>query len=59
MPEMHLRHPDLHIVRVDHLQKKEKEHKHLKKQVIHDIFIKTILIKRVFNMKWLVEILKI
>ena len=22
MPEMHLRHPDLHIVRVDHLQKK-------------------------------------
>ena len=38
MPEMHL---NLHIVLVDHLQKTKKEYKNLKKQEIHDIFIKT------------------
>ena len=40
MPEMHLRQMDLHIVHVDHLQKTKKEFKSLKKQEIHDIFIK-------------------
>ena len=37
MPEMHLRQPGF----VDHLQKTRKEFKNLKKQEIHDIFIKT------------------
>ena len=32
---------DLHIVLIDHLQKTKKEYKSLKKQEIHDIFIKT------------------
>ena len=44
MPEMHLRFTyslDLHTVPVDHLQKTKKESKNLKKQEIHDIFIKT------------------
>ena len=40
MPEMHLRHLDLHIVLVGCLQKTKKEYKNLKKQEIHDIFIK-------------------
>ena len=42
MPEMHLRQPGFtHIVLVYHLQKTKKEYKNLKKQEIHDIFIKT------------------
>ena len=56
MPEIHL---DLHIVLVDHLQKTKNEYKNLEKQEIHDIFIKINWIKLVFNMKWLIEILKI
>ena len=36
MPEMHLRQPGL-----SYLQKAKKEYKNLKKQEIHDIFIKT------------------
>ena len=41
MPGMHLRQLDLHIVLVDHLQETKKKHKNLKKQEIHEIFIKT------------------
>ena len=41
---------DLHIVLIDHLQKTKKEYKSLKKQEIHDIFIKTSQIKLVLNM---------
>ena len=41
---------DLHIVLIDHLQKTKKEYKTLKKQEIHDIFIKTSQIKLVLNM---------
>ena len=59
MPEMDLRQPDLHIILMDHLQKTKKEYKNLKKQEIHDMYIKTNWIKLVFNMKWLMEILKI
>ena len=54
MPEI-----DLHIVLVDHLQKTKKEYKQLKKEEIHNIFIWTKLMKLVFNMTWLIEILKI
>ena len=68
MPEMHLRQPAsldkseyniLHVTLVDHLQKTRKESRHFKKQEIHNIFIKTNDIKLVFNMTWLMEILKI
>ena len=41
MHEMHLRQPEFNIVVVDHLQKAEKGYKNLKKQEIHNIFIKT------------------
>ena len=41
MPGMHLSSQDLHIVLVDYLQKTKKESKNLKKQEIHDMFIKT------------------
>ena len=41
MSEIHLRQPGLHITLVDHLQKAKKECENLKKQEIHDIFIKT------------------
>ena len=39
MPKMHFR--DLHINLLDHLQTPKKEYKNLKKQEIHDIYIKT------------------
>ena len=35
------------------------KNKNLKKQEIHDIFIKTNQIKLVFNMAWLMEVLEI
>ena len=41
IPEMHLRQPGLHIVLLDHSEKTKKAYKNLKKQEIHDIFIKT------------------
>ena len=41
MPEMHLRQRGFNIVLVGHLKKMKKEYKNLKKQKIHDIFIKT------------------
>ena len=42
--EMHLRQVDLHlvlVVLVDYLQKTKKEYKNLKKQEVHDTFIRT------------------
>ena len=57
MPEMYLS-QDLHIALVGHLQKTKNESKNLKKQEIHDIFIKMNQIKHVFNMIQLMEILK-
>ena len=58
MPEMHLKQPGF-IVLVDHLLKIKKEFKNLKKQEIQVIFTKMNLIKLVFSMIWLMEILKI
>ena len=55
MPEMHLKQPGL--VLVDHLQKIKKELKNLKKQEIR--VTKMSLIRLVFNMIWLMGILKI
>ena len=40
MPEMYLKQPRFTIVLVDYLIKTKKEYKNLKKQEIHDIFIK-------------------
>ena len=57
MPEMYSS-QDLHIKLVGHLQKTWNESKNLKKQEIHDIFIKMNQIKHVFNMIQLMEILK-
>ena len=48
---------DIHMV-VD-LQKAKTEYKNLKKQEIHEIFIKTSQIKLVFDMIQLMEILKV
>ena len=58
MPEMHLKQPGF-IVLVDHLLKIKKEFKNLKKQEIQTIFIKMNLTRLVFDMTWLMEILKI
>ena len=40
MPEIHLKQPGFIKMLVDHLQKTKKEYTELKKQEIHDIFIK-------------------
>ena len=50
---------DLRIVLVDHLLKTKKELKNLKKQETQDIFTKMNLVRPLFNMIWLMEILKI
>ena len=55
MSKMHLNNPSL---LVDHLLKKKKEFKNLKKQEIQTIFTKMNLIRFVFNMIWPMEILK-
>ena len=55
MPEMHLKQPR---VTVDHLLKRRKELKNLKKQDIQAIFANYIY-KTAFNSIWLMEILKI
>ena len=59
VPEIHLKQPDLLIVHADHLPKIKKELENLKKQEIYAIFTKTNLIRLVFSMMWLMEILKI
>ena len=49
----------MHIVLVNNLQKKkERIYKNLNKQEIHDIFIKMNWINIIFNMTWIMEILK-
>ena len=46
-------------VLADHLLKIKKEFKNLKKQEIQAVFTKMNLIRLVFSMTWLMEILKI
>ena len=58
MPEMRLKQPGL-TVHVKHLLEAKKEFRKLKKQETQAIFTKMNLIKLVFNMIWLMEILKI
>ena len=65
IPEMHLKQPtalgkpDLLTVLVDDLLKTKKELKNLKKQEMQTTFTKMNLIKLVFNMTRLMQILKI
>ena len=60
MPEMHLRQPGLKYSACGPFTKNKERIQKLKKtQKIHDIFIKTNQIKHIFNMTWLMEILKI
>ena len=58
MPEMHLEQPRF-IHRVSGPFTKNKEIIHSKKQEIQTIFTKMNLIRPVFRMTWLMEILKI
>ena len=58
-PEIHLRHPGFLYSACGSYHKRKKEYKNLKKQEIHNIFIKTNYIKLAFNMTWLMEILRI
>ena len=58
MPEMHLNNLDLLIVFVDHLIETNKEFKNLCRQEIQIMFTRMNWIKLVFNMIWLMEILK-
>ena len=59
MPQMHLKQPGLLIALADHLLKTRKVFRSLKKQEIQTILTKMNLIRLVFNMTWLMEILKI
>ena len=51
--EMKLKQPGFTLVLVAHSQKIQKELKYLYRKEIQTLFIKMILIKLVFNMKWL------
>ena len=59
MPEMHLRQPGFTNSACGPFNKNKERTKKWKEQEIQDIFIKTNLIKLVFNIFWLMEILKI
>ena len=59
MSEMHLKQPGLVTVLAYHLPKINKEFKDLKEQKIQTIFREMNLIRFVFNMTWLMEILMI
>ena len=57
MPEMHLKQPGFTYSACRPFTKKKKEFKNLKKQETEAIYTKINLIKLVFNMTWLMEIL--
>ena len=59
MPEMHLKQPGFAYSACGSFTKINKEFKNLKTQEIQAIYTKKNLIKLVFNMTWLMEILKI
>ena len=58
MPEMHLKQRGFTYSTCGHLLKIKREFKNLKKQEIQAIFTKMNLIRLVFSMIWLMEILK-
>ena len=59
MPEIHLRQPGFNYSDRGPFTKKKEKIIHLKKQDHQDIFIKMNYIKIVFNITWVMEILKI
>ena len=59
MPEMHLKQPEFTYSACGPFTRTKKEFINLKKQGILTIFTKMNLIKLVFNMIWLMVILKI
>ena len=59
MPEMHLKQPGLTYSACGSFTKNQEEFKNLKKQEKQVIFTKMSLIRLVFSMIWLMEILKI
>ena len=59
MPEMHLKQPGYTYSACGPFTKNKKEFKNSKKQEIQAIFTKMNLIRLVFNMIWLMGILKI
>ena len=59
MPEMYLRQPGFTYSTYGLFRKNKERFKNLKKQEIHNIFIKTNYIKLVFNTTCLMETLKI
>ena len=59
MPEMYLRQPGFTYSACGTFTKNKEDFRNLKKEESHDIFIKTNKIKLVFNMAWLMKILKI
>ena len=59
MPEMHLKQPGFTYSACGLFTKTRERIQKLKKHEIQAIFTKMNLIKRVFNMIWLMEILKI
>ena len=59
MPKMHLKQAGFIYSACGSFTKTKKEFKNLKKQEIQTIFTKMNLIKHVFSMIWLMEILKI
>ena len=59
MPEMYLRQPGFTYSTYGLFTKNKERFKNLKKQEIHNIFIKTNYIKLVFNTTCLMETLKI
>ena len=60
MIEVHLKHPEFtYSTSRPFTKNTKKEYKDLNEQKIQNIFTKISLIKLVFNMIWLIEILKI
>ena len=59
IPEMQLRQPGFTYITCEPFTKNKEKIQKFKEKVIHDIFIKTSKIKFVFNMTWLLEVLKI
>ena len=59
MPEIHLKQPGFTYSACGPFTKTKKEFENLKKQEIQTIFTKMNLIRLVFSITWLMEILKI
>ena len=59
MPQIHLKQPGFTYSACGPFTKTKKEFKNLKKQEVQTIFTKMNLIRLVFSITWLMEILKI